>query len=172
MRLSKTARNLGMSENEYVIKRLSTFIILEPLLQNMGGIWLSNPLFQEIISQLDPTPLQILASEIAINNVPLVFDLLDYDLSSASIIRFMKEILETLGWFKMETLVSETFLDYKLFHKFNKKWSLFVKCLLLSMFEMVHENPEIIFSDKVVKIRVLQKISGHSDEEYELVNAS
>jgi len=76
----------------------------------------------------------------------------------------MREVLETLGWFKVEMVTSETHLDFKLFHKFNKKWSLFLKCLLSTMFEMVHERLEIVISDRLVKLRFSRDITAHPNE--------
>ena|ERR1700730_2904330 len=169
-KLSKVSRKLGMSENEYVSRRLENSVIMDPLLQNIDGIGVSRILFQEIISQTNFTAFEILASEIVRNNLELALDSLDLEMTPSSVIRFMQDVLQTLGWFKMETASSAAYFDFKLFHKLNLKWSSFLKSMLLSMFELVHETPEIVVSDKVVKVRVPKETSYARIEKNALTN--
>jgi hypothetical protein len=169
-KLSKISRKLGMSENEYVSRRLENSVIMDPLLQNIDGIGVSRILFQEIISQTNFTAFEILASEIVRNNLELAFDSLGLEMTPSSVIRFMQDVLQNLGWFKMETASSVGYFDFKLFHKLNQKWSFFLKSMLLSMFELVHETPEIIVSDKVVKVRFPKERSYAPIDKDELTN--
>jgi hypothetical protein len=95
-----------VSESEYVSKVLRRDILVEPLLQNIGGIGVSRALFNEMISRTDPTSLEILASEIVRNNFPLALESLGLDQNLASINHFLKNVLEPIGWFKAEMVVN------------------------------------------------------------------
>ena len=99
MLLCETAKRLGVSETEYVSKMLKRDLILEPLIQNIGGIGLSRGLFQGIISRTDSNSLEILGFEIAKDNLRFAFELLGLELNFTSVIRFMEEVLQANGWF-------------------------------------------------------------------------
>ena len=162
------ARELHVSESEYVSKVLRRDILVEPLLQNIGGIGVSRALFNEMISRTDPTSLEILASEIVRNNFPLALESLDLDQSQASINHFLKNVLEPIGWFKAEMGVNADSYEFKFFHNYNYRWSRFLKSCLMTMFEMIHQEPEIIMFDRLVKLRLPRDSPTVSYEEYEL----
>ena len=130
---------------------------MEPLIRTIGGIGVSRALFQEIISRTDPTSLALLGSEISRNNVPLSFELLGLELNLSSVRLFMKEVLQEIGWFKMETISTEDYCEFKLFHNYNIHWSVFLESCLSSIFEFIHEVPEIAISERVVKLRLSRK---------------
>jgi hypothetical protein len=99
-------------------------------------------------SRPDPLSLELIASEIVRSNLPLAFEILDLDVTPDSLIHFLDDVLQNFGWFTLEKNRSKVFLDFKLFHKFNQEWSLFLKHLLLNMFELVDVRPEIVISDR------------------------
>jgi hypothetical protein len=148
------AKSLGMTDNEYVSKVLRRDLMMDSLNRNISGIGVSKTLFREIIYRTDPNALEILASETARNNFSVALESLGWDLSLSSLNRFLKEVLETLGWFQMEMISSENDLEFKLFHDCNYRWSVFLRACLLSMFELIHEHPEIQISDRFVKVRI------------------
>jgi len=78
-KLSKTARRLGMSENEYVIKRISKSLMIEPLVQNIRCIRVSGVLFEEVFSLIDSSSFETISAKIVRDNIPLAFELLDLD---------------------------------------------------------------------------------------------
>jgi hypothetical protein len=158
-RVSKMATGLGLSENEYVKRALYKAVIMDSLLRNFDGIGLSIPLFMEFISQSNSIRLEIMGSEIASNNFSLALDSLHLELNASSAVRFV-EVLQILGWFKMETVSSQDHLDFVLCHKLNLKWSAFLKGVLQTVFQLVHETPEIAISSKVVKIRFSTQVSS------------
>jgi len=158
-----------MTESDYVSKMLKRDLLLEPLLQNIDGIGMSRPLFQNILSRTDPTSLDLLGAEIAKNNVPLAFELLGLDYTLSSVNRFMEAVLQTMGWFKMETIQSESFYEFKLYHHYNLRWSVFLKSCLLTIFEFIHEQPTIELSERVVKVRLSKKLSPDSEMRFELL---
>ena len=167
--LSHMARKLGVSESEYVSKALRRDILVEPLLQNIGGIGVSRALFMEMISRTDPTSLEIVASEIVKNNFPLALESLGMDLSLASINHFLKFVLEPIGWFKLERVAHADSCEFKFFHNYNYRWSRFLKACLVTMFEMIHEVPEIILLDRIVKLKLSKNSSIIETEQYEMI---
>jgi hypothetical protein len=158
-RVSKMASKLGVSDNEYVNRSLNRSVIMDSLLQNIDGIGVSMSLFMELISQANPVKLEILGSEIASNNFALALDSLHLEMNASSAIHFM-QVLQLFGWFKMETVSSQDHLDFVLYHKLNLKWSTFLKSLLQTMFQLVHERPEITISSKVLKMRFSKEASS------------
>ncbi len=155
--LSKAARKLGISETDYISKLLLKSMTLEPMYRKIGGIGMSKSLFQRIINQLDQSTLEIIASEIAQNNAPYAFELLDLELNQTSMIWFLREVLQNLEWFTFEELEHESIIELKLFHSFDEKWSLFLKSCLTSLFRLVHAEPEITTSERLVRVMLRKK---------------
>jgi hypothetical protein len=167
--LSRTARKLHLSESEYVSKVLRRDILVEPLLQNIGGIGVSRALFNEMISRADPTALEILAYELVRNNFPLALESLGLELNLNSISHFLKNVLEPIGWFRIERVAQQDFYEFKFFHNYNYRWSRFLKSCLSSIFELIHEDPEILMFDRVVKLRLPKNSQLTWNEESELI---
>jgi hypothetical protein len=166
--LARESKKLGVSESAFVSKMLKRDLLIWPLVQNLEGIGLSRSLFQEIISRMDSISLEILGSEIARRNLPIVFDLLGWDLNLTSIFRFMKEILEAIGWFKIEFSSSENHFECRIIHNYGYRWSMFLKSCLSSMFEFIRSDLEIAISEKAVKLRIAKRPSFDKVEGYEL----
>ena len=167
--LSKTARKLRVSESEYISRALRRDILVEPLLQNIGGIGVSRALFNEMISRADPISLELLASEVVKNNFPLALESLGLEASLSSIHHFLKYVLEPIGWFRMEMgPSSEYYHELKFFHTYNYRWSRFLKACLVTIFELIRESPEITVSDRVVKVKLPKKPLAEWAKEFEL----
>jgi hypothetical protein len=164
--ISKTARKLGVSESDYVSKVLSIDIMLKPLSQKIDGIAVSKILFQRIISQLNSTSLEIIASEIAQKNAPYAFELLGLELNQDSLIWFLREILQNMSWFSLEEVEFETYKEYKLFHTLDGRWSLFLKSCLNSLFKLIHEKPDIVLSERVVRIAIQKEGYLHLERDF------
>jgi hypothetical protein len=145
-------------------------LILESLIQNFDGIAVSRGLFQEILSRTDPTSLELVGSEITKNNVPLAFDLLGLDFTLDSVSYFLKEVLESMRWFRMETIQNEAFYEFRLYHHYNIRWSFFLKSCLMTIFEFIHEEPAIDVSERVVKLRLSRKPLLNSNQRFEMLN--
>jgi hypothetical protein len=170
--LCETAKRLGVSETEYVSKMLKRDLMLEPLIQNIGGIGLSRALFQGIISRTDSNSLEILGFEIAKDNLRFAFELLGLELNFTSVIRFMKEVLQANGWFKMESLTADAYLEFRLIHNYNYRWSVFLRSCLSSMFEFIPEEPTFVISDRVVKLKLLREPILDLEQRNALLNSS
>ncbi len=164
--LSRTARKLRVSESEYISRALRRDILVEPLLQNIGGIGVSRALFNEMISRADPVSLEILASEIARNNFPLALESLELDFSLSSVYHFLKYVLEPIGWFRMEMVSLADCYEFKFFHNYNYRWSRFLRSCLATIFELIRESPEITLSDRVVKIKLPKKPLTMGNQEF------
>src|SRR5205814_812841 len=98
--------------------------------------------------------LEILASEIVRNNFTLALESLGLDQSLPSINHFLKSVLEPIGWFKVEMEVQPDGYEFKFFHNYNYRWSRFLKSCLSTMFDLIHEAPEITLLDRVVKLKL------------------
>jgi len=163
-RISKTAQKLRIGENAYVSQRLSRSITSDTLLQNIDGIGISKDLFQGLISLISNSEIDLLAAKVARNNLPIALESFELDMTPSSVLWFMQEVLQTLGWFRMETVSNEDCFEFKLFHKLNMNWSLFLRSILTAMFSMTREMPEIAVMDRIVKIKFSRQISWHSGE--------
>src|SRR5208337_1273349 len=117
----------------------------QTLIDNIDCIGLDNELCREILALANSTGIEILAAEAAKEEVPFVFELLALEPTLASLDWYMREVLQTLGWFKMETILqSDTCVELRLLHKYGSKWSLFLKNYLSSAFEIImRERPQI-----------------------------
>jgi hypothetical protein len=171
VKLSKATEKLGVSETDYVTKVVKKSLALQPLFQNLGGIGVSRILFQRIISQVDVATLEIIGSEVAQNNAPFAFELLGMELDHSSIIQFLKEVLQNLGWFSIEETQDESYIQLKLFHNYDRKWSIFLRSCLLSLFELVDEVPQFAISDRLVKLTTKKNILERSSSQLELLDA-
>lgn len=98
--------------------------------------------------------MEIVASEIALEEIPLAFDLLKLDRNVSSLIWFMKEILDDVcGWFHLETETPEEIIST---HDFGYRWSLFLKAYLTNAYESLFKRaPRIFESDHVVRMDLL-----------------
>lgn len=165
--LSKTSRKMGMSESAYVSKVLSSCLRTEPLNQNIELMRLSSILLQRILANIDPNRFEILASEVAKEIVPFAFDLLNLHPTTSSLNYYMYEILQDWGWFKMETTKVNLGYEIKLLHHYGPKWSLFLKYYLSSAYQsiLMREPPNIITTDRVVKIHMFRSDSMEQEEE-------
>lgn len=163
--LSKTSLRLKVTETQYVSNVLEKLLTMEPLFQNMGVMALNQRLFQRIIALADREGIEILASEIAAEEIPVVFELLGFEWSQSSLERFMKEVLEPWGWFRMEIVETGLHRDLKLFHKFGSKWSTFLAYYLMSAFQSItRQHPDISIVGNVVKLSYDLEVSSISDD--------
>jgi hypothetical protein len=160
VKISKVAKLQGLSENEYVNRSMYRAVIMDLLLRNIDGIGVSLLLFSDLIAQANLNTLEVHASELVSKNFLIALTSLGYENNSSSVIRFMQEVLQILGWFRMERVNSENLIDFHLYHKVNQKWSAFLKSLFMSIFDQVHEKPEITISDKMVRLRFSKESSS------------
>jgi hypothetical protein len=165
--LSKIAKNMEISESAYVSSVLERRLKVEPLVQNIEGIGLGKILFQEILAQTNPTGLELVAAEIASQNIPFIFELLELQLNVASLGWYIKEILQSWGWFKMYAVNGEKKHELKLFHNYGRRWSLFLRAYLTSAYELTQIRPEITITDRLVKISLPE--DDHVQNSYSLV---
>ena len=93
------------------------------------------------------------------------------ELDHSSIIRFLKEVLQNLGWFSIEETRDESHIQLKLFHNYDRKWSIFLRSCLLSLFELVDEVPEFAISERLVKLTTQRNILERSSSQLELLDA-
>ena len=131
---------------------------------------MSRGLFQEILSRTNPSSLELLGSEITKNNVPLAFDLLGLDFTLDSVCYFLKEVLDSMRWFKMEMTQNEAFYEFRLYNYYNIRWSFFLKSCLTTIFEFIHLEPAIDVSERVVKLRLSRKFLLNSNQRFEILN--
>jgi hypothetical protein len=82
---------------------------------------------------------------------------------------FLKEVLQSMGWFTIEELQYETYSEMKLFHNYNHKWSLFLRSCMLSLYREIHEEPEITITERLVKLRLVKEPQSLY-KGYELLN--
>ena len=102
--LTRTAEKLDVTESAYVSDTLKRILTVEPLIRNIHGIGVSKKLFREMLAQTNSAGFEILAAEIARENVSYAFELLGLELNISSMEWFMKEVLQSWGWFKIEFL--------------------------------------------------------------------
>ncbi len=159
--LSKNARQLEVTESEYVSNALKHKLTVEALTQNIGGIALSNDIFQGILGQVNASGMEIAAYEIAKKNTPFEFELPGLDLTVSSIEWFINEVLQNYGWFRVEVVRKENDEEMKLFHKYGSKWSLFLASYITSMFEtLLRQRPNVSMDERIVKLTLAKHRMG------------
>lgn len=168
--MSKAAKKLDITESLFVNKTLHKSLNLQPLFVELGGIGMSRKLFQRIIDEVDSHTLEIIASEVSLSQAAFALALEGKELNHSSIVWFLSEVLQTLGWFSLEELQDESKTVFVLVHKYNFRWSLFLKSCLLTLFELILESPKIEVSERIVKMVVEKRASFYRERGVEILN--
>ncbi len=153
--LSRCAETRQLTETTLVSNILEEAIRFEPLVQNIGGLGLSKPVFTKILAQTNLDGLEIAAAECARENVPVIFHLLELEKTTASLDFFLKKILEGWGWFKADTKIKNGNYTAKIVHDYGLMWSIFLKSYMTDAFELViKERPQFEVTDRTVILTV------------------